>query len=143
MNKYIITDNRGYESYLAVGEVVCVTERITTGMEEVLKTTKKGSDGLPLWIRGDMCIKENASCKEASCTKINFPYIKPTIENIIEIPYSSDNSHGIDLYRVQYISPLDEGCYELTMGWMERVKLTEDIYPRAKIMAQWKAVRNK
>ena len=34
MNKYVITDNRGYESYLEIGEVVCVTGRITTGMEE-------------------------------------------------------------------------------------------------------------
>lgn len=137
MNKYIITDNRCYEYYLTIGETVYVTERINTGMEELLKTTKARSDGKPLWIRGDMCVKYTPY------TKINFPDTKPTIENIIEIPYPSDNSHGIDLYRVQYISPLDEGCYELTMGWMESVKLTEDIYPRAKIMAQWKAVRNK
>lgn len=52
MNKYIITDNRGYESYLEIGEAVCVTGRITTGMEELLKTTKARSNGKPLWIRG-------------------------------------------------------------------------------------------
>lgn len=76
-------------------------------------------------------------------TPFPLPYVKPPIENIVEIPFPSDTSHGIDLYRVQYISPLDGGSYELTMGWMEKVKLTEKIYPRAKIMAQWKAVRNK
>jgi len=84
-------------------------------------------------------------CLEVDTDKyiVNLPCVKPTVENIIEIPFPSDTSHGIDLYRVQYISPLDKGCYELTMGWMEKVKLTEEIYPRAKMMAQWKAVRNK
>jgi len=37
MNKYIITDNR---CYLTIGEIIYITECITTGMEELLKTTK-------------------------------------------------------------------------------------------------------
>lgn len=141
MNKYIITDNRCYESYLTIGEAVYVTERIDTGMVELLKTTKTRSDGKPLWIRGDMCTKDTHCIKDKAIQ--NLPHIKPQVENIIEIPYPSDNSHGIDLYRVQYISPLVNGSYELTMGWMESVKLTQEIYPRVKIMQQWKAVRNK
>lgn len=130
--QYKITDNRGYEEYLSTGAIVEVIERIRVEQDELLKTRIIMKDGNPLWIRGDMCTK---------VYKILTPS-QPT-ENIVEIPYPSDNSHGIDLYRVQYISPLINGCYELTMGWMERVKLTQEIYPRAKIMQQWKAVRNK
>ena len=130
MNKYIITDNR---SYLEIGEVVCV---ITTGMKEVLKTTKKGSDGLPLWIRGDMCIldthciKENASLQETN-----------KIERVICIPDSG--GHTLDLQRVQYVSPLEKGSYKVTLvsGW--DLPLTDKVYSRQTLIEKWKALQNK
>ena len=110
MNKYIITDNRCYEYYLTIGETAYVTERINTGMEELLKTTKARSDGKPLWIRGDMCIKDTHCIKAAHCTK-DTP--NKDIERVICIPDSG--GHTLDLQRVQYISPLEKGSYKVTL----------------------------
>ena len=131
MNKYIITDNRCYESYLTIGETVYVTERINTGMEEVLKTTKARSDGKPLWIRGDMCIKDT------HCSKDN----STRIERVICIPDSG--GHTLDLQRVQYISPLETGSYKVTLvsGW--DLPLTDKVYSRQTLIEKWKALQNK
>ena len=136
MNKYIITDNKGYESYLEIGEVVCVTGRITTGMEEVLKTTKKGSDGLPLWIRGDMCIKDTPNKDTPNKDTPN-----KEIERVICIPDSG--GHTLDLQRVQYISPLEKGSYKVTLvsGW--DLPLTDKVYSRQMLIEKWKALQNK
>ena len=126
MNKYIITDNRCYEYYLTIGETVYVTERITTGMEELLKTTKARSDGKPLWIRGDMCTKDKETNK---------------IERVICIPDSG--GHTLDLQRVQYISPLEKGSYKVTLvsGW--DLPLTDKVYSRQTLIEKWKALQNK
>ena len=126
MNKYIITDNRCYEYYLTIGETVCVTERINTGMEELLKTTKARSNGKPLWIRGDMCTKDTTN-KE--------------IERVICIPDSG--GHTLDLQRVQYISPLEKGSYKVTLvsGW--DLPLTDKVYSRQTLIEKWKALQNK
>lgn len=137
MNKYIITDNRCYESYLTIGETVYVTERITTGMEELLKTTKTRSDGKPLWIRGDMCSKAAHCTKDTHCIKDN-----PTIiERVICIPDSG--GHTLDLQRVQYISPLEKGSYKVTLvsGW--DLPLTDKVYSRQTLIEKWKALQNK
>lgn len=126
MNKYIITDNRCYEYHLTIGETVYVTERINTGMEELLKTTKTRSDGKPLWIRGDMCTKDTPN-KE--------------IERVICIPDSG--GHTLDLQRVQYISPLEKGSYKVTLvsGW--DLPLTDKVYSRQTLIEKWKALQNK
>jgi len=131
MNKYIITDNR---YYLTIGETVYVTERIATGMEE---TTKARSDGKPLWIRGDMCIKAALCTKDTHCIKDN-----PTIiERVICIPDSG--GHTLDLQRVQYISPLEKGSYKVTLvsGW--DLPLTDKVYSRQTLIEKWKALQNK
>lgn len=143
MNKYIITDNRCYEYYLTIGETVYVTECITTGMEELLKTTKARSDGKPLWIRGDMCIKDTHCSKAAHCTKEAL-CIKdnPTIiERVICIPDSG--GHTLDLQRVQYISPLEKGSYKVTLvsGW--DLPLADKVYSRQTLIEKWKALQNK
>ena len=146
--KYVrIVDNSMLENYLVQGDVYGVVEETTGALFDFyrLGVDTPYQDGL--WVNKSRC----------SDMPVGYPFhdvefkpvvdlqsmSKSTVENIIEIPFPSDTSHGVDLYRVQYISPLDKGCYELTMGWMEKVKLTEDIYPRARMMAQWKAVRNK
>lgn len=137
MNKYIITDNRCYEYYLTIGETVYVTERINTGMEELLKTTKARSNGKPLWIRGDMCIKAALCTKDTHCIKDN-----PTIiERVICIPDSG--GHTLDLQRVQYISPLEKGSYKVTLvsGW--DLPLTDKVYSRQTLIEKWKALQNK
>ena len=128
MNKYIITDNRCYESYLSVGEIVYVTERIDTGVGELLKTTKARTDGKPLWIIGDMCIKHTHCIKE------------PAIERVICIPDSG--GHTLDLQRVQYISPLEKGSYKVTLvsGW--DLPLTDKVYSRQTLIEKWKALQN-
>lgn len=71
----------------------------------------------------------------------SLPYVKPTIERIICIP--NENGHVVDLQRVQYISPLDEGCYSVTLvsGW--EIKLTDNLYSREKLVGQWKGLQNK
>lgn len=131
MNKYIITDNR---YYLTIGETVYVTERITTGMEE---TTKARSDGKPLWISGDMCIKA------AHCTKDTTNKDTPNkeIERVICIPDSG--GHTLDLQRVQYVSPLENGSYKVTLvsGW--DLPLTDKVYSRQTLIEKWKALQNK
>ena len=131
MNKYIITDNRCYESYLTIGETVYVTERINTGMEELLKTTKARSDGKPLWIMGDMCIKDTP----------NKDTPNKEIERVICIPDSG--GHTLDLQRVQYISPLEKGSYKVTLvsGW--DLPLTDKVYSRQTLIEKWKALQNK
>lgn len=131
MNKYIITDNRCYESYLTIGETVYVTERINTGMEELLKTTKARSNGKPLWIRGDMCIKDTP----------NKDTPNKEIERVICIPDSG--GHTLDLQRVQYISPLEKGSYKVTLvsGW--DLPLTDKVYSRQTLIEKWKALQNK
>ena len=143
MNKYIITDNRCYESYLTIGETVYVTERITTGMEELLKTIKARSDGKPLWIRGDMCTKDTHCSKAAHCTKDTTNKDTPNkeIERVICIPDSG--GHTLDLQRVQYISPLEKGSYKVTLvsGW--DLPLTDKVYSRQTLIEKWKALQNK
>ena len=135
MNKYIITDNRCYESYLSVGEIVYITERIDTGVGELLKTTKARTDGKPLWIIGDMCIKHTHCIKETQCIK------EPAIERVICIPDSG--GHTLDLQRVQYISPLEKGVYKVTLvsGW--DLPLTDEVYSRQTLIDKWKALQNK
>ena len=146
--KYVrIVDNTSLESYLVQGDVYGVVEETTGDLFHYYKLDVNTPYQEGLWVNKSRCCD----------MPVGYPFhdvefkpvvdlqsmSKSTVENIIEIPFPSDTSHGVDLYRVQYISPLDKGCYELTMGWMEKVKLTEEIYPRAKMMAQWKAVRNK
>jgi len=150
--KYVrIVDNTSLESYLVQGDVYGVVEETTGDLFHYYRLDVNTPYQEGLWVNKSRCSDITSdmdsgypfSSVELKQT-IDLPsMLKPTVENIIEIPFPSDTSHGIDLYRVQYISPLDKGCYELTMGWMEKVKLTEEIYPRAKMMAQWKAVRNK
>lgn len=128
MNKYIITDNRGYESYFKLCETICVTERIDTGKQELLKTTKKDNDGAFLWVRGDMCVKETLFSESA-------------VERVICIPDSG--GHTLDLQRVQYISPLENGGYKVTLvsGW--DLPLTDEVYSRQTLIEKWKALQNK
>ena len=143
--KYVrIIDNTSLESYLVQGDVYGVIEETSGDLFDFYRLDVNTPYQEGLWVNKSRVEFASFYTKPRPTHTIDLPsMLKPTVENIIEIPFPSDTSHGIDLYRVQYISPLDKGCYELTMGWMEKVKLTEEIYPRAKMMAQWKAVRNK
>ncbi len=71
----------------------------------------------------------------------SLPYVKPTIERIICIP--NENGHVVDLQRVQYVSPLADGCYSVTLvsGW--EIKLTDKLYSREKLVGQWRMLQNK
>ena len=148
--KYIrIVDNTGYENYLEQGQMYGVLEKMMGDIASYYRLDVESPYKEGCWISVGRCsemdgfVDMSVGSIEPKHTVDLQNMLKSTVENIIEIPFPSDTSHGVDLYRVQYISPLDKGCYELTMGWMEKVKLTEEIYPRAKMMAQWKAVRNK
>jgi len=137
----VILDNKNLEDKLTHGKQYEVKGESTGDFYDYYLLLC--DDGKQHWVEKYRVALGSDVIKFETQTPLNLPYVKPTVENIIEIPFPSGTSHGVDLYRVQYISPLDKGCYELTMGWMEKVKLTEEIYPRAKMMAQWKAVRNK
>jgi hypothetical protein len=72
---------------------------------------------------------------------LDLPYIKPPTERIICIP--DENGHIVDLQRVQYISPLEDGSYKVTLvsGW--EMPLTDKLYSREKLIGQWKGLQNK
>lgn len=71
----------------------------------------------------------------------SLPHVKPTIERIICIP--NENGHVVDLQRVQYISPLADGCYSVTLvsGW--EIKLTDKLYSRENLIGLWRMLQNK
>ena len=67
--------------------------------------------------------------------------LKPTVQRIICIP--DENGHIVDLQRVQYISPLEDGSYKVTLvsGW--EMPLTEEVYSREKLIGLWRVLQNK
>jgi len=67
--------------------------------------------------------------------------LKQPIQRIICIP--DENGHVVDLQRVQYISPLEDGSYKVTLvsGW--EMKLTDKLYSREKLIGQWRMLQNK
>lgn len=88
-------------------------------------------------------------CNSGTALPYDFPYIKslskmpvaqPT-ERIICIP--DENGHIVDLQRVQYISPLEDGSYKVTLvsGW--QMPLTDKLYSREKLIGLWRALQNK
>ena len=151
--KYVrIVDNTSLESYLVQGDVYGVIEETTGDLFDfyMLDVNTPYQDGL--WVNKNRCsavsFPNSKDCEHLYAdNKVdlkaiqNLPYVKPLIERIICIP--DESGHIVDLQRVQYISPLEDGSYKVTLvsGW--EMKLTDKLYSREKLIGLWRGLQNK
>ena len=152
--KYVrIVDNTSLESYLVQGDVYGVIEETTgdlfhyyrldvnTPYQEGLWVNKSRCGDITNDITSDMDSGYPFSSVELKHT-IDLPsMLKQPIQRIICIP--DENGHIVDLQRVQYISPLEDGSYKVTLvsGW--EIKLTDKLYSREKLIGLWRGLQNK
>ena len=152
--KYVrIVDNTSLESYLVQGDVYGVIEETTgdlfhyyrldvnTPYQEGLWVNKSRCGDITNDITSDMDSGYPFSSVELKHT-IDLPsMLKQPIQRIICIP--DESGHIVDLQRVQYISPLEDGGYKVTLvsGW--EIKLTDKLYSREKLIGLWRALQNK
>jgi hypothetical protein len=132
-----IIDNSGIENYLIKGEMYKVLEEKDGDMFSYyrLDVTIPYQEGL--WVNKNRC----EEVKYLITTPLPVSPIKPTTERIICIP--DENGHIVDLQRVQYVSPLNDKCYSVTLvsGW--EIKLMDEVYKREKLVSQWRMLQNK
>ena len=152
--KYVrIVDNTSLENYLVRGDVYGVVEETTgdlfhyyrldvdTPYQEGLWVNKSRCGDITNDITSDMDSGYPFSGVELKHT-IDLPsMLKQPIQRIICIP--DENGHIVDLQRVQYISPLEDGSYKVTLvsGW--EMKLTDKLYSREKLIGLWMGLQNK
>lgn len=152
--KYVrIVDNTSLESYLVKGDVYGVIEErrgdlydyykldVNTPYQEGLWVNKSRCGDITNDITSDMDSGYPFSGVELKHT-IDLPsMLKQPIQRIICIP--DESGHIVDLQRVQYISPLEDGSYKVTLvsGW--EIKLTDKLYSREKLIGLWRALQNK
>ena len=152
--KYVrIVDNTSLENYLVRGDVYGVVEETTgdlfhyyrldvnTPYQEGLWVNKSRCSDITSDITSDMDSGYPFSGVELKHT-IDLPsMLKQPIQRIICIP--DENGHIVDLQRVQYISPLEDGSYKVTLvsGW--EMKLTDKLYSREKLIGLWMGLQNK
>lgn len=152
--KYVrVVDNTSLESYLVQGDVYGVVEETTgdlfhyykldvnTPYQEGLWVSKSRCGDITNDITSDMDSGYHFSGVELKHT-IDLPsMLKQPIQRIICIP--DENGHIVDLQRVQYISPLEDGGYKVTLvsGW--EMKLTDEVYSREKLIGLWRGLQNK
>ena len=152
--KYVrIVDNTSLESYLVQGDVYGVVEEtrgdlfdfyrldVNTPYQDGLWVNKSRCSDITSDTESDMGSGHTFSGVESKHT-IDLPsMLKQPIQRIICIP--DENGHIVDLQRVQYISPLEDGSYKVTLvsGW--EVLLTDDVYSREKLIGLWRGLQNK
>lgn len=160
--KYIrIVDNTSLESYLVQGDVYGVIEETTGDLFHYyrLDVNTPYQDGL--WVNKSRCgditndITNDITSDITSDTDSGYPFsgvevkhtidlpsmLKQPIQRIICIP--DESGHIVDLQRVQYISPLENECYSVTLvsGW--EMKLTDKLYSRERLIGLWMGLQNK
>jgi len=148
--KYVrIVDNTSLESYLVQGDVYGVIEETTGDLFDFYRLDVNTPYQEGLWVNKSRC------SDITSDTDSGYPFsgvelkhtidlpsmLKQPIQRIICIP--DENGHIVDLQRVQYISPLEDGGYKVTLvsGW--EIKLTDKLYSREKLIGLWRALQNK
>ena len=148
--KYIrIVDNTGYENYLEKGQIYGVLEKMTGDIASYYRLDVESPYKEGLWVNKSRCSDITSdmdsgypfSSVELKHT-IDLPsMLKQPIQRIICIP--DVNGHIVDLQRVQYISPVDNGSYKVTLvsGW--EIKLMDKVYSREKLIGLWRALQNK
>lgn len=142
--KYIrIVDNTSLENYLVQGDVYGVVEETTGDLFHYYKLDVNTPYQEGLWVNKSRCSDVNGKIKAGRVVSLP-PMLKQnidTVQRIICIP--DENGHIVDLQRVQYISPLEDGSYKVTLvsGW--EMKLTDKLYSREKLIGLWKGLQNK
>lgn len=148
--KYVrVVDNSMLENYLVQGDVYGVVEETTGDLFHYYKLDVNTPYQEGLWVNKSRCGDITSdmdsgypfSGVELKHT-IDLPsMLKQPIQRIICIP--DENGHIVDLQRVQYISPLEDGSYKVTLvsGW--QMPLTDKLYSREKLIGLWRALQNK
>jgi hypothetical protein len=145
--KYVrIVDNTSLEGYLVQGDVYGVVEETSGDLFDFyrLDVNTPYQDGL--WVNKSRCsdITSDMDSGYPFSVKhtIDLPsMLKQPIQRIICIP--DEGGHIVDLQRVQYISPVDNGSYKVTLvsGW--EMPLTDKLYSRENLIGLWRALQNK
>jgi len=142
--KYVrIVDNTSLESYLVQGDVYGVVEETTGDLFHYYKLDVNTPYQEGLWVNKERVEGVSGKIKAGRAVSLP-PMLKQnigTVQRIICIP--DENGHIVDLQRVQYISPLEDGGYKVTLvsGW--EIKLTDKLYSREKLIGLWRALQNK
>lgn len=142
--KYIrIVDNTSLESYLVQGDVYGVVEETTGDLFHYYKLDVNTPYRDGLWVSKERVEEVSGKIKAGRVSALP-PMLKQnidTVQRIICIP--DENGHIVDLQRVQYISPLEDGSYKVTLvsGW--QMPLTDKLYSREKLIGLWRALQNK
>ena len=142
--KYVrIVDNTSLENYLVQGDVYGVVEETTGDLFHYYKLDVNTPYHEGLWVSKERVEGVNGKIKTGKVSALP-PMLKQnidTVQRIICIP--DENGHIVDLQRVQYISPLEDGSYKVTLvsGW--QMPLTDKLYSREKLIGLWRALQNK
>ena len=142
--KYVrIVDNTSLESYLVQGDVYGVIEESTGDLFHYYKLDVNTPYQEGLWVNKSRCSDVNGKIKAGRVVSLP-PMLKQnidTVQRIICIP--DESGHIVDLQRVQYISPLENECYSVTLvsGW--EMKLTDKLYSRERLIGLWMGLQNK
>ena len=142
--KYVrIVDNTSLESYLVQGDVYGVVEETTGDLFHYYKLDVNTPYRDGLWVSKERVEEVSGKIKAGRVSALP-PMLKQnidTVQRIICIP--DENGHIVDLQRVQYISPLEDGSYKVTLvsGW--QMPLTDKLYSREKLIGLWRALQNK
>ena len=143
--KYVrIVDNTSLESYLVQGDVYGVIEETTGDLFHYYRLDVNTPYQEGLWVNKSRCgdITNDMNSGVELKHTIDLPsMLKQPIQRIICIP--DESGHIVDLQRVQYISPLEDGSYKVTLvsGW--EIKLTDKLYSREKLIGLWRGLQNK
>ena len=142
--KYVrVVDNSMLENYLVQGDVYGVIEESTGDLFHYYKLDVNTPYREGLWVNKERVEGVNGKIKAGQVLALP-PMLKQnidTVQRIICIP--DENGHIVDLQRVQYISPLEDGSYKVTLvsGW--QMPLTDKLYSREKLIGLWRALQNK
>lgn len=142
--KYVrIVDNTSLENYLVQGDVYGVVDETTGDLFHYYKLDVNTPYHEGLWVNKERVEEVNSKIKAGQAVSLP-PMLKQnidTVQRIICIP--DEGGHIVDLQRVQYISPLEDGSYKVTLvsGW--QMPLTDKLYSREKLIGLWKGLQNK
>lgn len=142
--KYVrVVDNSMLENYLVQGDVYGVIEESTGDLFHYYKLDVNTPYREGLWVNKERVEGVNGKIKAGKVSALP-PMLKQNIDAVQRIICIPDESgHIVDLQRVQYISPLEDGSYKVTLvsGW--QMPLTDKLYSREKLIGLWRALQNK
>lgn len=152
--KYVrIVDNTSLESYLVQGDVYGVVEETTGDLFDFYRLDVNTPYQEGLWVNKSRC--GDITNDITSDMDSGYPFSGVELKHTIDLPsmlkqptqriicIPDESGHVVDLQRVQYISPLEDGSYKVTLvsGW--EIKLTDKLYSREKLIGLWRGLQNK